>query len=216
MINLKIHRHAKIADAQKSSALNEKTIVTDMMLRRRLTRNARVTLYLADQIGGWESAIVIGNGYGEVSETYDILKALYTKSSLSPTAFQNSVHNTPASYLSIVAQNRGYITTVSDLNDTALSVLKVGALKSLQYPLMALMVTDSIHFERIDEINSCGIEFQESGAALLVSPTSEAATIALRGKSYPGYAPTLWPMLDIIEQSEALSSDVEAIISINI
>lgn len=216
MINLKILRHAKIADAEKCTALNEKTIVADMMLRRRLTRNARIALFLADQIGGSESAIVIGNGYGEVMETYDILKAIYEQSSLSPTAFQNSVHNTPASYLSIVAGNRGYITTVSDLNDTSLSALKVGALKSLQYPTLALIVTDSITFERTDEINKCDIIFQEGGAALLVTQTTDAPTIHLRGKKYPGYAPTLWPMLDIIEQCASLSPDAEAIISVTI
>lgn len=216
MINLKILRYAQIADAQKSTALNEKTIVADMLLRRRLTRNARVALYLADQIGGTESAIVIGNGYGEVAETYDILKAIYAKNSLSPTAFQNSVHNTPASYLSIVAGNRGYITTVSDLYDTAMSVLKVGALKSLQYPRLALMVTDSIHFERIDEINKCAIAFQEGGAALLVAHTSDAPTIFLSGKSYPGYSPALWPMLEIIEQCAVLPEGTEAIVSVAI
>lgn len=216
MINLKILRYAQVEDAQKCTALNEKTLVSDMMLRRRLTRNARVSLYLADQIGGTESAIVIGNGYGEVAETYDILRAILAKTSLSPTAFQNSVHNTPGSYLSIVAGNRGYITTVSDLNDSSLSVLKVGALKSLQYPQLALIVTDSIHFERIDEINKCAIEYQESGAALLVSHTNAEATIALSGKSYPGYSPTLWPMLDIIEQCRALPEDTEAILSVAI
>lgn len=216
MINLKILKSAHIADAQKCTTLNEKTIVTDMMLRRRLTRNARLALYLADQIGAKESAIVIGNGYGEVNETYDILRALHEKSSLSPTAFQNSVHNTPASYLSIVAQNRGYITTVSDLNDTALSVLKVGALKSLQYPQLALMVTDSIQFERIGEINKCGIEFLEGGAALLVTRSTAEATITLSGKSYPSYSPTLWPILEIIEQCEALPAHREAIVSIKL
>lgn len=216
MINLKILKFAQIADAQKCTTLNEKTIVSDMMLRRRLTRNARIALYLADQIGAEQNAVVIGNGYGEVAETYDILRAIYEKSSLSPTAFQNSVHNTPASYLSIVEQNRGYITTVSDLNDTALSVLKVGAIKSLQYPKLALMVTDSINFDRISEINHCGIEFLEGGAALLVTRTTEDATISLSGKSYPGYSRTLWPMLEIIELCTALPAEGEAILSVSV
>jgi hypothetical protein len=214
MINLKILKYGQIADVEKCTTLNEKTIVSDMMLRRRLTRNARIALYLADQIGAKQNAVVIGNGYGEVSETYDILRAIYEKSSLSPTAFQNSVHNTPASYLSIVEQNRGYITTVSDLQDTALSVLKVGAVKSLQYPQLALMVTDSINFDRISEINHCGIEFLEGGTALLVTRTTEEATITLRGKSYPKYSRSLWPMLEIIEQCEALPAGCGAIISI--
>jgi hypothetical protein len=152
-INLEIVGFSSIEDSEKCTALNEKTIVTDMMLRRRLTRNARIALYLCDVIGDPSSPVIIGNAYGEVVETYDILKALRNGETVSPTGFQNSVHNTPASYLSIVNQNKGYITTVSDLGNTSASVLSVGAVKSLEHGNIFLIVTDAVDFEDLDELN---------------------------------------------------------------
>jgi len=214
-INLEIVNYTKIEDAQKIASLNEKTIVTDMMLRRRLTRNARIALYLTDQIGSWDVPIVIGNAYGEVNETFDILRAIAAGETVSPTAFQNSVHNTPASYLSIVGKNKGYITTVSDLYETARSVLRVGAVKSLTYDTLLLIVSDSINFERIDELNRCGINIMECGVAFLVRKTEKEATISLTGKSYPGYSPSVWPMLELLEQTAALG-EKEKIIAIEI
>jgi hypothetical protein len=214
-INLKILKNARIEGSQKIENLNEKTIVPDMMIRRRLTRNARIALYLTDQIGDFISPVVIGNAYGEVKETYDILKSIALNETVSPTAFQNSVHNTPASYLSIVGENKGYITTVSDLEETSTSVLKVGAVKSLDFDKILLIVSDSIEFERIEELNRCGIIQKECGIGVLVSYTTEAPTIVLKGKQYPEYSPSIWLMLEIEEVSKTLN-DGEAIISIEI
>lgn len=198
-INIEILGCAKVEEAEKCTALNEKTIVSDMMLRRRLTRNARISLYLADQLGDMSSPIVIGNAYGEVAETFDILKAIVSKETVSPTAFQNSVHNTPASYLSIVGQNKGYVTTVSDLHDTSMAVLKVGALKSLKFDFMVLIVTDSIEFERVDELNRCGITQKESGVALKICRSTQEPNVVLKGKKFIGYSPSVWSMLEIEE-----------------
>ncbi len=199
-INLEILACARIDDPEKCTSLEEKTIVSDMMLRRRLTRNARISLYLTHAVQGWNLPVVIGNAYGEVAETYDILRALATRQTLSPTAFQNSVHNTPASYLSIVGNNRGYVTTVSDLHATSRSVLQVGALKSLEFGTMLLIVTDAMGFEHFDQLNRCGIDKKESGAALIVRRTDKAPTFSLDSKRYPGYSPSLWPMLELCER----------------
>jgi len=214
-INIEIINYSKIEDAQKILSLNEKIIVPDMMLRRRLTRNARIALYLTDQIGAWDVPIVIGNAYGEVAETFDILRAIAVGETVSPTAFQNSVHNTPASYLSIVGKNKGYITTVSDLHETSFSVLRVGAVKSLSYEKLLLIVSDSLDFERIDELNNCGINIMECGVALLIRQTDKEATITLTQKSYPGYSPSIWPLLELFEQAAALG-EKEKIIAIEI
>ncbi len=214
-INLEILNYSKIEDAQKIATLNEKTIVPDMMLRRRLTRNARIALYLADQIGSWDIPIIIGNAYGEVNETFDILRAIAAGETVSPTAFQNSVHNTPASYLSIVGNNKGYITTLSDLYETAHSVLRVGAVKSLSYEKLLLIVSDSIDFERINEVNSCGVKIMECGVSFLVRQTDKEATIFLSQKSYPDYSPSIWPMLELFEQASELG-EKEKIIAIEI
>lgn len=199
-INLEILGFATVEDAEKCSALNEKVIVSDMMLRRRLTRNARIALYLADQLGDWNSPVVIGNAYGEVAETFDILKSIALKETVSPTAFQNSVHNTPASYLSIVGKNKGYITTVSDLDKTSESVLNVGAVKSLSHERLVLIVSDSIDFEHLDELNRCGISRKECGVALLVRYTDKPPTMSLENREYDGYSPSVWKMLEIVEK----------------
>jgi hypothetical protein len=186
-----------------------------MMLRRRLTRNARIALYLSEGLGDFISPVVIGNAYGEVAETYDILKAIRANETVSPTGFQNSVHNTPASYLSIVGQNKGYITTVSDLHNTSASVLSVGAVKSLEFGDMVLMVTDSIDFDHLDEINRCGIVTKECGVALRVRHTPQEPTIVLENKKYDGYSPSVWLMMEISEKTYALSGEV-AIVSVEI
>lgn len=199
-INLEILGFASVEDAEKCITLNEKIIVTDMMLRRRLTRNARIALYLADQIGDWNAPIVIGNAYGEVAETFDILKSIAAHETVSPTAFQNSVHNTPASYLSIVGQNQGYITTVSDLHETSQAVLKVGAVKALSHDALVLIVCDAINFERVDELNRCGITKKECGVALKVRYTEQNATMQWGEKKFLGYSPSVWSMLEIAEQ----------------
>ncbi|HEX5711143.1 MAG TPA: beta-ketoacyl synthase chain length factor [Sulfuricurvum sp.] len=214
-INLEILKSSRIEDLQKIGNLNEKIIVPDMMVRRRLTRNARIALYLTDQIGDFTSPIIIGNAYGEVAETFDILRCIAANETVSPTAFQNSVHNTPASYLSIVGENKGYITTVSDLYETSASVLKVGAVKSLEFETLLLIVSDSIDFERIEELNRCGIELKECGAALQVRHTIQEPTIILEGKKYTGYSPSIWPMLELCEKMENLSEGT-AVIGIEI
>lgn len=214
-INLEIVGFSSIEDSEKCTALNEKTIVTDMMLRRRLTRNARIALYLCDVIGDPSSPVIIGNAYGEVVETYDILKALRNGETVSPTGFQNSVHNTPASYLSIVNQNKGYITTVSDLGNTSASVLSVGAVKSLDHGTVLLIVTDAVDFEDLDELNRCGITTKECGAALLVRHTTLSPTIVLENKPYCGYSPSVWMMLEVIEKTTQLQGKT-AVISVEI
>lgn len=203
-INLEILGFASIEDSDKCATLNEKSIVADMMLRRRLTRNARIALYLSDVLGDFTSPVVIGNAYGEVVESYEILKAIRAGETVSPTGFQNSVHNTPASYLSIVGQNKGYITTVSDLHNTSSSVLSVGAVKSLEFEKLVLIVSDAINFEKLDELNRCGIAIKECGIALQVRHTEQKPTIRLSGKQYHGYAPSVWKMLEIIEKAKAV------------
>lgn len=214
-INLEILNFAHVEDPQKCTALNEKAVVSDMMLRRRLTRNARIALYLTDKIGDFTSPIVIGNAYGEVAESFDILRCIAARETVSPTAFQNSVHNTPASYLSIVGQNKGYITTVSDLHKTSASVLKVGAVKSLKFETLLLIVSDSIDFERVSELNRCGIVLKECGIALKVRHTTKKPTVKLSGKSYVGYSPSIWSMLEIVEKLRETKSG-EAVIAIEI
>lgn len=211
-INLEILAIKSIEDDEKISNLNEKDIVADMMLRRRLTRNARIALYLTDLLDAWDMPVVIGSAFGEVVETFDIIRSIDISQTVSPTAFQNSVHNTPASYLSIVGNNTRYVTTVSDIENTANSVLTVGAVKSIEYDKLLLIVVDAMDFDHFDDLNKCGVTKKECGVAMIVQQTSKAPTITLEQQKFIGYSPSVWTMLEIINKI----SDAENIIQIKI
>ncbi|MDD5548265.1 MAG: beta-ketoacyl synthase chain length factor [Sulfurovaceae bacterium] len=211
-INLEILVIKSIEDDEKISNLNEKDIVSDMMLRRRLTRNARIALYLTDLLDAWDMPVVIGSAFGEVVETFEIIRSIDMSQTVSPTHFQNSVHNTPASYLSIVGNNTGYITTVSDIENTADCVLSVGAVKSMEYDKLLLIVVDAMGFDCFDDLNKCGVTKKEFGVAMVVQQTSKAPTITLEQQKFVGYSPSVWPMLEIMKKL----SDIENIIQIKI
>ena len=104
---------------------------------------------------------------------------------------------------------------VSDLHETSLSVLRVGAVKSLSYERLLLIVSDSLDFERVDELNNCGVNIMECGVALLIRQTNKEATITLTQKSYPGYSTSVWPLLELLDQAAALG-EKEKIIAIEI
>jgi 3-oxoacyl-(acyl-carrier-protein) synthase len=209
LINLKILDIASVEDSEKIDNLNEKSIVSNMMLRRRLTRNARIALYLTDLLKAWDMPVVIGSAFGEVVETFDIIRSIDLSQTVSPTSFQNSVHNTPASYLSIVGNNTGYITTVSDTNNTANSVLTVGAIKSIEYDKVLLMVTDAMNFDCFDTLNRCGITKKECGVALVVQRTIEEPNIKLEKDKFEGYSPGIWSMLEIIQKKSSHNNIVQ-------
>lgn len=196
-IKLKILSAEAILAQEKCVDLNEKVLVEKMMLRRRLTRGAKIAVYLASSVGHNKERIVFGSAYGEVQATVDILNSITNKKSLSPTSFQNSVHNTPVSYLSIVSGNIDEITTVSDLFDTSLSVLKTGAIKALRGDKILLLNVDAFNFDEVDQLNTCGVSYLESGVALLVEVTEEDANIVIENQKYNEVSPSLWQMLEI-------------------
>ena len=207
-INLKIIASAFISATEKCEELQEKTLVKKMMLRRRLTRGARIAIYLASKVGYTQERIIFGSAFGEVKATVDIVEAIYHKTLLSPTAFQNSVHNTPASYLSIVSGNVGEVTTVSDLFNTSLSVLKTGAIKALKGDRLLLLTVDAFNFDSVEEMNRCGATQLESGVALLVEVTDEEANIKIENRVESSISPSLWQLLEIYNKSLELKNPI--------
>ena len=207
-INLKIISSAFISADEKCEELQEKTLVKKMMLRRRLTRGAKIVIYLASKVGYEREKIIFGSAYGEVNATVDIVESIYNKTLLSPTAFQNSVHNTPASYLSILSENSNEVTTVSDLFNTSLSVLKTGAIKALKGDRVLLLNVDAFNFKGVEEMNSCSISKLESGVALLVEITKEEANIFIEKQKYSDISPSLWQMLEIYYKSNEFKSPI--------
>lgn len=208
-INLEIINIVSIEDENKIIDLNEKLIVTDMMLRRRLTRNSRIALYLANELNAFSLPMIIGNSYGEVAETYDILRSIKNGQTVSPTAFQNSVHNTPASYISIVGENRGYIATISALSSTSIAALRLAAIKLFSYDEILIIVTDAINFEQLSEINRCNITKKECGVGMIVRRTTKEPTMTLSNQKIAGYSPAMSDMISLSNQFHNGNSVIE-------
>lgn len=201
-INLKILSSHFVSATDKCENLEEKTLVPKMMLRRRLTRASKIAIFLASKVGYKNERIIFGSAYGEAKATIDIIESIYNKTLLSPTAFQNSVHNTPVSYLSILSENTKEVTTVSDLFDTSLSVLKTGAIKALKKDKLLLMSVDAFNIDKIEELNKCKLTQLESGVAMLVEVTQEKANIFVENETFAKTSPSLWQMLEIHHKAQ--------------
>lgn len=174
-----------------------------MIARRRLTRNAKILLYLADKIGFKSGKVVFGTEFGECSVTAEIINAILKKDSISPIAFQNSVHNTAASYLSINSDNKNEILTVSDFGKSSTSALKVGAIKALTGDELLIACVDSLNFAQIDDMNSCKIRYLECGAAMIVKMTDKTADIPPLCKLFDGFLVGHSAMLELCEHFES-------------
>jgi hypothetical protein len=207
-INLKILSTHFVSAKDKCEDLEEKILVPKMMLRRRLTRSSKIAIYLASKVDYTNERIVFGSAYGEAKATIDIIDAIYNKTLLSPTAFQNSVHNTPVSYLSILSENTNEVVTVSDLFNTSLSVLKTGAIKALKKDKLLLMCVDAFNIDKVSELNKCNISDLESGVGMLVEMTEEPANIFLENRNDKEVSPSLWQMLEIHKKAKNIQNPI--------
>ncbi len=198
-MNFIVRATAKVSADTKCENLDEKRIVPKMMLRRRLTRAARIMVYLADACDFRDGAVVYGSAYGEMQATADIVGAIDANEPISPTAFQNSVYNTAPSYFSLLHKNKNEILTISSGDDTAKNVLQTGALQAVTTGNEVLLVcSEAINIPNIEEVNTC-TEYLESGVALTLVPTKDKANVDVSEKDHNGYAPSLWAMLDVLD-----------------
>jgi len=126
-INVEIIKQALVHNPQKIESLNEKELVTKMMIRRRLSRSSKILVYLANACGFTQGVMIYGSAYGEILDTASILRAIKNEESVSPSTFQNSVYNTAASYHSIIHQNSAEILTLSCGDETSYRVMQQGA-----------------------------------------------------------------------------------------
>ena len=175
-INLEILDASYVSAEKEIEDLDSKRLVPKMMMRRRLTRAAKIVIYLTDRVNFTKGRIVYGNNFGELNATAHILNAIKDQEGISPTHFQNSVYNTAVSYLSILHTNQEEILTLSSGDNTAKNVLKAGAIKAMDGDTLLLMVTETINIEKIEEINHC-IDYLECGAALKVKISTDAPTV---------------------------------------
>jgi hypothetical protein len=100
------------------------------------------------------------------------------------------------------------VTTVSDLFDTSLSVLKTGAIKALKGDRLLLLTVDAFNFEGVADINSCGVSHLESGVALLVEVTEEKPNIIIKNIKNSEISPSLWQMLEIYQKAQKLENPI--------
>ena len=175
-INLEIIESAYIYAPNEIEELNTKELVPKMIIRRRLTRAAKMAIYLADKVSFVNGRILYGSSFGELGVTANILHSIQAQESISPTHFQNSVYNTAVSYLSMLNDNKNEIMTISSGDNTSLNILKSGAIKSLDGDTLLLLATETLNIDKIEDINSC-IDVLECGVALKVRFIEEEATI---------------------------------------
>ncbi len=210
-MNFRVKSIAQVSAATKCEDLDEKRIVPKMMLRRRLTRSARLMVYLADACGFSEGPVVYGSAYGEMQATADIVGAIAANEPISPTAFQNSVYNTAPSYFSLLHGNREEILTVSSGDATSANVLQTGALQAVTHAKEVLLVCcEAINIPNIEEVNSC-TDYLESGVALTLVPTESDVNTEIVTNNHQGYAPSLWAMLDVVAACEGKDGAVIAL-----
>ena len=167
-VTLKIISSAKIYAPEKIADLDEKRLAPNMMMRRRLTRNSRIMLYLSDKCGFEGGKIVYGSCFSEIEETAKIANAILEESMLSPTSFQNSVYNTAPSYFSLINKDTDEIITVSSGMKTSLAALKTAALQALVSGEKVLCIcSECLNIKNVNEINKC-TSFLEAGVAVVV------------------------------------------------
>jgi len=211
-INLEILDSSYIYAQKQIEDLNTKALVPKMVTRRRLTRSAKIAIYLASQMDLNNSRMIYGNNYGELNSTVSILNSIANEEAISPTTFQNSVHNTAVSYLSMLTSNKNEITTISSGDTTSLKVLKVGAVKALDQDTIVLIVTETINVDKIEKLNNC-IDYLECGVALKVKVTEETKTLdftnILNKDKFP---PSITHMLEIAKGIDKTKKNIIEII----
>ncbi|MFW5990250.1 MAG: beta-ketoacyl synthase chain length factor [Campylobacterales bacterium] len=198
-INIEILDSAFVYDVKMIDELNTKKLVPKMIQRRRLTRAAKIVIFLADMIGVSRERIVYGSSFGEIPATTDILKSIKNNQSISPTSFQNSVYNTAVSYLSILTSNQSEIITISSGDNTSGQILKLGAIKALDGDTIVLLGTETFDIPNVEEINSCK-DFLECGVALKVKVTNSTPTLKIEGNELKNIPNSMQTMLKIAKK----------------
>ena len=212
-VNLEILSSAYLLGEKSLELPRIKELVPQMMVRRRLTKAAKICVELLNSVEHFEGGrILCGSAFGELETTANILNAIHDEQPLSPTDFQNSVYNTAVSYLSILYHNQNEILTLSCGDKTARSVLKAGALKALDGDVLLLLCFETLDIPNIEQVNRC-IDYLESGVALVVRVTEEKATLTLQKSELVGVPNSISEMLHVAQNAPTLE---RAIVEVNL
>ena len=211
-INVEIVARALVHDPKKIQTLHEKELVKNMMLRRRLSRSSKILINLADQCGFTQGMMIYGSAFGELGSTATILYAIKDHDTVNPSAFQNSVYNTPASYHSILQKNRDEILTLSCGDSTSYSVMQQGALGLLQRDEVFVCAIETMDFQGVETLNKCALEL-EYGIAFLIKKTEKKANISVKPTKQKGVPASLLWMKALYDASCSTS---EAVIEVEL
>jgi hypothetical protein len=194
---------AKVFAPKKIEDLEDKRIVPKMMLRRRLTRNAKIMLFIADRCGFSGGKIVYGSAFGELQSTVGITDAILNETQISPTLFQNSVYNSAPSYFSLLNSDKDEIITISSGMNTSLASLKTAALQALVSKERVLCVaTECLDIENIEEVNSC-TSYLESGAGVVIEiAEDESGAIEIEKLEEEGVIGSLETLFSLVNMHE--------------
>jgi len=208
-VAINIINAAKIYAPTKIEDLDEKRIVPKMMLRRRLTRNAKIMLYIADKCEFSGGKIVYASAFGELQSTVGITDAILNDTPISPTLFQNSVYNSAPSYFSLLNVDKDEIITISSGMKSSLDALKTAALQALVSGERVLCVaTECLDIQNIEEVNSC-TSYLESGAGVVLEiAQDEDGAKEIQDLKDDGIIDSLKDLINVVNMSEKGESKV--------
>jgi hypothetical protein len=198
-INLEILDAIHLTANKEVENLNTKTLVPKMVFRRRLTRASKLIIEAVSHIGFEQGRIFYSSAFGELPATANILNAIDSKQMISPTDFQNSVYNTPVSYLSILHQNTHEIMTISSGDNSAKKLLKMAAVKALDEDEILLLATETLNIENIEQVNTC-IDSLETVVALKVRITKVNANTFVSAENKENYPLSIAPLIDLTQK----------------
>lgn len=208
-VALKISNAAKIYAKTKIEDLEEKRLVPKMMMRRRLTRNAKVMLYLSDKCGFNDGKVVYGSCFSELEETAKIANAVLDGGLLSPTSFQNSVYNTAPSHFSLIKKDTDEIITISTGMKTSKEAIKTAALQALISGEKVLCVcVECINIKNIEEINRCA-KYLEAGAAFVLEVSRDlSGAKEIENKRKEGMIDSLKEIMSVVDMYECANDKI--------
>ena len=206
-INLEILSQAYLLGEKQVENLRTKELVPKMMIRRRLTRAAKLIIELHDMVDFKNGRVICGSAYGELGVTAKILEAIKDEQPISPTDFQNSVYNTAVSYLSILSENKNEILTISSGDNTSKAVLKTGAVKALDGDELLLLCFESLDIPNIEEVNDC-IKYLESAVALKVRVTKNKSNIKVKKSDINGVPNSISELLHVAKSCENIKNPI--------
>jgi len=194
---------AKVFAPKKIEDLEDKRIVPKMMLRRRLTRNAKIMLFIADRCGFGGGKIVYGSAFGELQSTVGITDAILNGTQISPTLFQNSVYNSAPSYFSLLNSDKDEIITISSGMKTSLAALKTAALQALTSKERVLCVaTECLDIENIEEVNSCSAYLESGAGVILEIAEDEDGAVEIEALREEGVIGSLEALFSLVNMQE--------------